>query len=163
LASAWNLASPTALLAAWISLSVQASQIGSPTQARSLAALIFPCLNDPTASQWPNEKATGCCTTAARAMTQRVGCSTVLSQIQLPALKLNLLPTEIEIHGAQSGSLMPKTNSSFFSATVPWHVLPQTRQPHLCEIDDILALNQTHLLWNRPPKSWNRLRQSFMN
>jgi hypothetical protein len=114
LASAWNLASPTALLAAWISLSVQASQIGSPTQARSLAALVFPCLNDPTASQWPNEKATGCCTTAARAMTQRVGCSTVLSQIQLPALKLNLLPTEIEIHGAQSGSLMPKTNSSFF-------------------------------------------------
>ena len=75
-------------------------------------------LNDLTASQWPNEKATGCCTTVARAMTQRAGCSTVLPQIQLPALKLNLLPTEIEIHGAQSGSLMPQTNSSFFSATV---------------------------------------------
>jgi len=127
------------LLAAWISLSVQASQIGSPTQPRSLAArLPVLLLNDPTASQWP-----GCCTTAARAMTQRAGCSTVLPQIQLPALKLNLLPTEIEIHGAQSGSLMPQTNSSFFR-----------------DRDDVLALNQTHLLWNRPPKSWNRLRQS---
>jgi len=39
---------------------------------------------------------------------------------------VNLLPTEIEIHGAQSGSLMPQTKFFVLFCLRPWHVLPQT-------------------------------------
>jgi hypothetical protein len=95
------------LLAAWISLSLEGSQVGSSTQARLLAA------------QWHN-------------------------RFFVAQQEDRWLPYHCGEGNDPTSSHMLQRYALPDPAASPQAQI----ESHLCEIDDVLALNQPHLLWN---------------